>query len=456
MDLEDYKPRHNDYGSLRDIHQEQQQSTVESDKPVREPAPVQTQPTSENTQAPEPVRPEEHYDQSYARGRGDYVTETRAATWNDRMINADYYAAQQASQASNRAGDREAANREPAQTDSVEHDAKPAYSPNDHAPSREDLPQRSEAVQQEVTGRKESSGEARQAELTSGDEEAVLENRQATEEIVQNLRESSDRSADLTDKRRFEIARDAMMQRHDDEYEAVYNGSGRSEELPSQLEQRHDRERTQLAHFSKSTDDHEGFQTRGDEAAALLEDGQATEEIAQNLRESSGRGAADNRGAEREVTNREPEQTDSVEHDARMAQASNDRTPTRADLVQQNEGAQQEITGRKETPEDTREAEVNELAEAYEMANPGSGSTPEEIRNAAYFAKSVDDPARFAPRSDEETALVEDRQATEEIVQNLRESSGRSSELTSEERQALMEERMQTHMAFQNQYSMSM
>jgi hypothetical protein len=50
---------------------------------------------------------------------------------------------------------------------------------------------------------------------------------------------------------RFQAVREEMVERHDDEYEIVHNGSGRSEELPSQLRERHDREERQLEHDRK-------------------------------------------------------------------------------------------------------------------------------------------------------------------------------------------------------------
>jgi hypothetical protein len=70
MDLEDYKPRHNNYAPLREAHQEQ-------------------------ALGEEPTRPETHYGERYAQGQGDYVSETTAARQNDRMINSEYYAAAQ-------------------------------------------------------------------------------------------------------------------------------------------------------------------------------------------------------------------------------------------------------------------------------------------------------------------------------------------------------------------------
>lgn len=50
------------------------------------------------------------------------------------------------------------------------------------------------------------------------------------------------RIANTIDDRRFEIAAEAMTDRHQYEYEAVHDGSSRSEEMPSQLEGRHARE----------------------------------------------------------------------------------------------------------------------------------------------------------------------------------------------------------------------
>jgi hypothetical protein len=45
---------------------------------------------------------------------------------------------------------------------------------------------------------------------------------------------------------RFKAAEDKMFERQDDEYELVHNGSGRSEEMPSELTWRHNREHNNL------------------------------------------------------------------------------------------------------------------------------------------------------------------------------------------------------------------
>jgi hypothetical protein len=46
--------------------------------------------------------------------------------------------------------------------------------------------------------------------------------------------------------RRFKLREEEMIERHAYEYEEVHNGSGRSEELPSQLERRHAKEWAEL------------------------------------------------------------------------------------------------------------------------------------------------------------------------------------------------------------------
>ena len=45
---------------------------------------------------------------------------------------------------------------------------------------------------------------------------------------------------------RFKATEDEMFERQDDEYELVHNGSGRSEEMPSELARRHNREHNNL------------------------------------------------------------------------------------------------------------------------------------------------------------------------------------------------------------------
>jgi hypothetical protein len=45
---------------------------------------------------------------------------------------------------------------------------------------------------------------------------------------------------------RFKAAEDKMFERQDDEYELVHNGSGRSEEMPSELARRHNMEHNNL------------------------------------------------------------------------------------------------------------------------------------------------------------------------------------------------------------------
>jgi hypothetical protein len=48
------------------------------------------------------------------------------------------------------------------------------------------------------------------------------------------------------DERRFSIVEERLLDRHFYEYEEVHNGSGRSDEMPSQMEARHNRERKGL------------------------------------------------------------------------------------------------------------------------------------------------------------------------------------------------------------------
>jgi hypothetical protein len=98
--------------------------------------------------------------------------------------------------------------------------------------------------------------------------------------------------------------------------------------------------------------------------------------------------------------------------------------------------------------------EVTNLANGYESSHPDSGATQEEIQNAAYFAKSVDDPERFPPLNDEMKNEVAERQASEAIAHNLREALDQNPELSPEEQQLQMEERMQTHLDYQKQLSM--
>jgi hypothetical protein len=98
-------------------------------------------------------------------------------------------------------------------------------------------------------------------------------------------------------------------------------------------------------------------------------------------------------------------------------------------------------------------AEVVDLADSYANAHPDSGATAEELQSAAYFAKSIEDPEKFPPLNEEMKSEVENWQLTDKIVQNLREASGKSPDLSPEEQQLQMEERMQAHMIYQNQKS---
>jgi hypothetical protein len=90
--------------------------------------------------------------------------------------------------------------------------------------------------------------------------------------------------------------------------------------------------------------------------------------------------------------------------------------------------------------------EVTNLADAYVKANPETTATREEVENAAYFAKSVDDQEKYPPRDEQMQADVEDRQASEEIARNLREASGQEATLSPEEEQRQLEDRMQAHL----------
>ena len=93
--------------------------------------------------------------------------------------------------------------------------------------------------------------------------------------------------------------------------------------------------------------------------------------------------------------------------------------------------------------------EVVGLADDYVKANPQTSASREEVENAAYFAKAVDDPKNYPPRDAEMQAAVKDRQASEEITRNLREASGQKATPSPEEEQRRMEERM--HAQLDNQ-----
>jgi hypothetical protein len=97
--------------------------------------------------------------------------------------------------------------------------------------------------------------------------------------------------------------------------------------------------------------------------------------------------------------------------------------------------------------------EVQSIANDFVAANPNSGATQEQLENAAYFAKAVDNPEQFPPRNDQEKSQVEDRQASEEIAKSIRETNG-SPGLSPQEQQAQVQDRMQEYLDRQKQMSM--
>jgi len=95
--------------------------------------------------------------------------------------------------------------------------------------------------------------------------------------------------------------------------------------------------------------------------------------------------------------------------------------------------------------------EVNGLAERQSVP-----VAEEQLSNEAHAAKAVDNPEKYPPRDEEMKAWVEDRRASEEIARNLRESSAGRQEVSPQQQQALMEDRMQDYLQCQKQQQMSM
>ena len=92
---------------------------------------------------------------------------------------------------------------------------------------------------------------------------------------------------------------------------------------------------------------------------------------------------------------------------------------------------------------------VDELASSYAKANPESGTSTGERREAAYFAHAVEDSDKYPPRDATMRERVEQRQFDEQFEKNYRKGSGEAPR--EENKQELMQERMQYHMDHQNQ-----
>jgi hypothetical protein len=103
---------------------------------------------------------------------------------------------------------------------------------------------------------------------------------------------------------------------------------------------------------------------------------------------------------------------------------------------------------------DTGSDDVKIAAQSFSDANPDSGTSPEQVEKAAYFALAVDDPVRYPPFDDEMDAQLQERRAYEEIGNKLREGGGANT-MSKEERQAfLTEDRMQSYLDQQKQRTM--
>jgi hypothetical protein len=101
MDPDEYKPHRKNYDPIRSIQQSPAREALEQhiqqmEQSNRGVSPIDTgrttAPEVEHEATQEPTRPEIHYGQRMAEGRGDYVSETRAAGERDRQVNREFYA----------------------------------------------------------------------------------------------------------------------------------------------------------------------------------------------------------------------------------------------------------------------------------------------------------------------------------------------------------------------------
>lgn len=94
-------------------------------------------------------------------------------------------------------------------------------------------------------------------------EEMTLES--ANSKVFVRWQGNSSEAGDIVqDALESEQRRETMEQRHQDEYEMVHDGSGRSEELPSELEARHDREYKALEREIRGTENTKGDRNMSD------------------------------------------------------------------------------------------------------------------------------------------------------------------------------------------------
>jgi hypothetical protein len=100
--------------------------------------------------------------------------------------------------------------------------------------------------------------------------------------------------------------------------------------------------------------------------------------------------------------------------------------------------------------------EVAGLVNDYSAASQNSEAPVSQQAEAAYAALSVENSEKYPPLSDNMKIFVEDRQLSESMDRHLQEASGGSLELSPEEQQAQMQDRMQSYIDQQKQYSMSM
>jgi hypothetical protein len=100
--------------------------------------------------------------------------------------------------------------------------------------------------------------------------------------------------------------------------------------------------------------------------------------------------------------------------------------------------------------------EVATAVNDYARGNPNAEAPLAQQQEAAYAALSVGNPERYPPLSDDMKSFVEDRRLSEAIDRQLVEASGGSLDVTPQEQQAQMQDRMQAYIDQQKQYSMSM
>lgn len=98
-------------------------------------------------------------------------------------------------------------------------------------------------------------------------------------------------------------------------------------------------------------------------------------------------------------------------------------------------------------------AEVNDIANSFSAAHPDVPQ--EQVQEAAYYAKAVDDPEKYPPLNDGMKTEIEERQAYERVGEKLRAAGEEPGSLSDEQKQELMmEDRMQSYLDRQKEHSM--